>query len=92
VKQLSAGFLDIGSKQKRISGLKNAANFGQKSDAGAAIKVPDSAAQKQYEQVLAGRAEYNSTYDISPPPPSPCQGGEKIGARCCVNVTIIARD
>ena len=30
--QLSGGFLQIGSEQKRVAGLKNAANFGKKSE------------------------------------------------------------
>jgi hypothetical protein len=56
VKQLNVGFLEIGAEKKRIPGLKNAANFGEKSNAGGAVEIPDGASQEQYEEVLAGRA------------------------------------
>src|SRR5208282_3404620 len=54
--QLNAGFFEVGSEKKRVSGLKNAAHFCQKLNASRAIEVSDRASEEQHEKMLAGRA------------------------------------
>src|SRR6266446_7493077 len=54
--QLNTGFLQVGSEQQRISGLKNTSNFAEKLDTRRSVEVADGAAEEQYKKMLARRA------------------------------------
>ncbi len=51
--QLNTGFLQVGSEQQRISGLKNTSNFAEKLDTRRSVEVADGAAEEQYKKMLA---------------------------------------
>src|SRR5580658_4426927 len=54
LEQLRGGFLQVRSQKERISCLENTANLGQKFYSRGTIEIPDGAAQKQHEEMLAG--------------------------------------
>src|SRR5579862_1782227 len=51
--KLRTRFFQIGSQQQRIARFKNAADFRQKLCPRRTVEVPDSAAQKEHQQMLA---------------------------------------